>query len=214
MPPRRQSGITRESEPSHGDGRGQNERVTQPSSITGRPLTPAPGAPTPELRVARFRSHARRLTWSALVLIAVAGACGYFYGHLPAPIENWMLLTAAAGVVLLLVLLPFLAWWSHVYTITTRRVLERSGVFGTRRRELHHVRGYTVREHRGILQRMWGTGTLTLSNGVDEPMRLKNIPHIGLVHEALVDLVEVNQILAHRDAQPLPPGTGEHDPYA
>jgi membrane protein YdbS with pleckstrin-like domain len=187
--------------------------VTQPSSIAGRPLTPAPGAPTPELRVARFRPHARRLTWSALVLIAVAGACGYFYDNLPAPIENWMLLTAAAGVVLLLVLMPFLAWRSHVYTITTRRVIERSGVFGTRTSELHHVRGYTVREHRGPLQRMWRTGTLILSNGMDEPMRLKDVPHVGLVHETLVDQVEVNQILAHRDAQPLPPG-GEHDPRA
>jgi len=164
-----------------------------------------PGAPTPELRVARFRGHARRLTWSAIVLVAVAGAVGYFYGNLPAPFENWMLLTAAAVIVLLLVLLPFLSWWSHIYTITTRRVLERAGMFGTRRRELSHVRGYTVQVRRGILQRMWGAGTLVLSNGVDAPLRLVNIPSVGLVHEALVDQVEVNQILAHRDAQALTP---------
>ena len=59
--------------------------MTQPTSYGGRPLTPAPGAPTPELLVARFRPHARRLAWSALVLIAVAAACGYFYGNLPMP---------------------------------------------------------------------------------------------------------------------------------
>ena len=171
-----------------------------------------PGAPTPELLVARFRRHARRLLWSALVLIAVAGAVGYFYGNLPSPFEDWMLLTAAAVVVVFLVLLPFLAWWTHVYTITTRRVLERSGIVGVRRRELTHVRGYTIVERRGILQRMWRAGTLVLSNGVDEPLRLTNIPGVALVHEALVDQVEVNQILAHRDAQsfssaipPVPP---------
>ncbi|MFB8386160.1 PH domain-containing protein [Microbacterium sp. NPDC055910] len=181
--------------------------MTQPI-YGGRPLTPAPGAPTPELRVARFRPHARRLTWSALVLIAVAGATGYLYNNLPAGYENWMLLTAAAAVVFLLVLLPFLVWWTHVYTITTRRVIERRGVLVTHRRELAHVRGYTIRARRGILQRMWGTGTLVLSNGVDEPLRLVNVPSMALVHEALVDQVEVNQILAHRDAQPpLPPGT-------
>jgi uncharacterized membrane protein YdbT with pleckstrin-like domain len=181
--------------------------MTQPI-YGGRPLTPAPGAPTPELRVARFRGHARRLFWSALVLIAVAGATGYFYGNLPAPFENWMLLTAAAVAIFLFVLLPFLAWWSHVYTITTRRVIERSGMLGVRKRELTHVRGYSIQVRRGILQRMWGAGTLVLTNGIDEPLRLKNIPSIGLVHEALVDQVEVNQILAHRDAQPpLPPGT-------
>jgi uncharacterized membrane protein YdbT with pleckstrin-like domain len=164
-----------------------------------------PGVPTPELRIARFRGHARRLTWSALVLIAVAGAVGYFYGNLPAPLENWMLLTAAAVVVLFLVLLPFLSWWSHVYTITTRRVLERAGVFGVRKRELSHVRGYAIQQRRGLLQRMWGAGTLVLSNGVDQPLRLVNVPSVGLVHEALVDQVEVNQILAHRDAQSYPP---------
>ncbi|MDN3495367.1 PH domain-containing protein [Planococcus sp. APC 4015] len=182
--------------------------MTQPMSYGGRPMTPAPGAPTPELGVARFRTHARRLTWSALILIAVAGAVGYFYGNLPAPFENWMLLTAASVIVLFFVLLPFLAWWSHVYTITTRRVIERTGVFVARRRELSHVRGYTIQVRRGILQRLWRAGTLVLSNGVDAPLRLVNVPTIALVHEALVDQVEVNQILAHRDAQPpLPPGT-------
>ncbi|MHC2999643.1 PH domain-containing protein [Microbacterium sp. HJ5] len=180
--------------------------MTQPISYGGRPMTPVPGAPTPELRVARFRGHARRLTWSALVLIAVAGAVGFFYGNLPAPLENWMLLAGAAAIILLLVVLPFLSWWAHVYTITTRRVLERSGVFGARRRELDHVRGYAIQVRRGLLQRMWGAGTLTLTNGVDAPLRLVNVPSVELVHEALVDQVEVNQILAHRDAQPpLPP---------
>lgn len=180
--------------------------MTHPTSFAGRPAMPAPGAPTPELRVARFRGHARHLVWPTLVLIGVGGACGFFYGNLPAPFENWMLLTAAAVVVFLLVLLPFLRWWSHVYTITTRRVIERSGVLATRRRELSHVRGYTIAERRGLMQRMSGAGTLLLSNGVDEPLRLKNIPGVALVHEVLVDQVEVNQILAHRDAQPLPSG--------
>lgn len=161
---------------------------------------PPPGSPAQELRVARFRGHARRLGWSALVLIAVAGACGYFYGNLPAPLENWMLLTAAAAVVFFLVVLPLSVWWSRVYTVTTRRVMSRAGLFAVRRHELDHVRGYTIQLRRGLLQRMWGAGTLTLSNGVDEPLRIVNVPSAVLVHETLVDQVEVAQILAHREA--------------
>ena len=176
-----------------------------PIGYGGRPLTPAPGVAAPELRIARVRGHARRLACSALVLIAVAGAVGYFAGNLPAPFQDWMLFAAAAVVVLLLVLLPFLSWWSRSYTITTRRVIARSGVLVVRRRELTHVRGYTIEVRRGILQRLWRTGTLVLSDGVDQPLRLENVPHVALVHEALVDQVEVNQILAHRDAQPGPP---------
>ena len=181
--------------------RPHNERVTQPSSFGGRPRTPAPGAPAPELRIARLRAHARRLFWSALVLIGVSGATAYFYDNLPAPFENWMLLTAAAAAVLLLVIVPFLVWLSHTWTITTRRVIERSGLFGGRRREISHVRGYAIQMRRGILQRLWGAGTLSLSNGVEPPLRLKNVPSAVLVHETLVDQVEVNQILAHRDSQ-------------
>jgi membrane protein YdbS with pleckstrin-like domain len=177
------------------------ESMTQPTSIGGRPLTPAPGTPTPELRIARIRPHARRLLWSALVLIAVAGATGYFFDNLPSPFENWMLIAAAAVVVFLLVVLPFAVWRSHVYLLTTERVIERRGVVVTHRRELTHARGYTITLRRGILQRLWGTGTLILSNGVEAPLLLRNIPRPRLVHEVLIDQVEVNQILAHRDGQ-------------
>ena len=63
------------------------------------------------------------------------------------------------------------------------------------------MRGYTIAVRRGILQRMWGAGTITLSNGVDTSLRLADVPTVTLVHETLVDQIEVNQILAHRDAQ-------------
>lgn len=150
--------------------------------------------------MARTRRHARRLFWSALVVIAVAGAAGYFHGNLPAPFEDWMLIVAASVVVFLLAFLPFLAWWTHTYTITTRRVIERSGIFTRRARELSHVRGYAITERRGILQRMWRTGSLSLDDGMDRPLVIRDIPQVRLVHEVLVDQVEVNQILAHRDA--------------
>lgn len=147
-----------------------------------------------------------------LILLAVAGAAGYFYNNLPADYENWMLLTAAAAVIFLFALLPFLAWWSHTYTVTTQRVIERSGIFGRHYRELTHVRGYAITLRRGILQRMWRTGSLHLANGVDAPIVIRNIPRVDLVHEALVDQVEVNQILAHRDAQTIP-GTEQAEPF-
>jgi len=175
--------------------------MTQPTSIGGRPLTPAPGTPTPELRIARIRPHARRLFWSALVLIVVAGAAGYLYGNLPAPFENWMLIAAAALIVFLLAVLPFATWWAHVYTLTTERVIERRGILVAHRRELSHARGYTITLRRGLLQRIWRTGTLVLDGGIGEPLRLRNIPMTVLVHEVLVDRVEVSQILAHRDGQ-------------
>ena len=52
--------------------------------------------------------------------------------------------------------------------------------------------------------RIAGSGTLILSNGVDAPMRMTRVPQVALVHEVLIDQVEVNQILAHRDGQAPP----------
>ena len=184
--------------------------MSQPTAYPGRPRTPAPGAVAPELVIARIHRHARRLFWPAIVLIAAAGATGYFSGNLPEPFEDWMLWAAAALVVLLLVVLPYLRWFSHTYTVTTRRVIERSGLVNRRRTDIPHARGYTISERRGPLQRMWGSGTLTLANGVDEPVRLVDIPYVRLVHETLSDQVEVSQILAHRDSHSVPiAGSGE-----
>lgn len=164
-------------------------------------MMPPPGAPAEELLIARFRGHARGLFWSALLLIAVFGATAYFYDNLPAGFENWMLLAAAALIVLVGVVIPYAVWASRTYTITTRRVILRQGLGARQRREVSHVRGYTIGVRRGILQRLWGAGTITLSNGVDAPLRLVNVPNVTLVHETLADQIEVNQILAHRDAQ-------------
>lgn len=162
---------------------------------------PPPGAQTEELLIARFRGHARRLFWSALVLIAAFGATAFFYGNLPAGLENWMLLTAAGLLVLFLVVVPYTVWFSRSTTVTTRRVIAHHGIGARQRREMSHARGYTIAVRRGPLQRLWGAGNITLSNGVDAPLRLPNVPNVTLVHETLADQIEVGQILAHRDAQ-------------
>ncbi|EQM75281.1 hypothetical protein L687_18850 [Microbacterium maritypicum MF109] len=170
-------------------------------TLGGRPLMPPPGTPSEELLIARFRSHARRLFWSALVLIATFGATAYFFGNLPAGFEDWMLLAAAGALLLFAVVLPFIVWYSRSTIVTTRRVIVRQGIGSRRRHEMSHARGYTIAVRRGPLQRLWGSGTITLSNGVDAPLRLPNVPNVTLVHETLADQIEVGQILAHRDAQ-------------
>lgn len=162
---------------------------------------PPPGAPAEELLVARLRSHARRLFWPAALLVATVGVTAYLYDNLPEGYENWMLLAGAGIIVLLLVVMPFLFWISRTFTITTRRVIVREGLGSRRRREVAHMRGYSISIRRGPLQRVWGAGTITLSDGADEPVRLVNVPMASLVHEVLADQIEVNQILAHRDAQ-------------
>ncbi|MDR6866294.1 membrane protein YdbS with pleckstrin-like domain [Microbacterium resistens] len=176
--------------------------MTQPVGLGGRPMMPPPGAPPAEERlIARFHGSARHLFWSALVLIAVAGATAYFFGNLPAPFADWMLLAAAGALIILVVIVPFAVWLSRSYVVTTRRVIVKHGVGTRNRREMSHARGYTIAVRRGLLQRMSGAGTVVLTNGVDAPLRLAGVPYAALLHETLADQVEVGQILAHRDAQ-------------
>jgi membrane protein YdbS with pleckstrin-like domain len=181
-------------------------------NLTGRPATP-PTAPAPELLVARVRGHAKRLAWPALLLIAIAGATGYFAGNLPAPFETWMLFAADAVLIVAGVLAPFLLWLSRTYTITTRRVIATQGFLARSRTELSHTRGYTVALRRGVLQRMWGAGTLTLSDGISPPLIMRNVPDATLLHEVLADQVEMSQIQAHRDSQGFSVGHGQQQPH-
>ncbi len=162
---------------------------------------PPPGAPTEERLIARFHRNARHLFWSALVLIVVSGATAYFYDNLPAPFTNGMLLAAAGLIVLIAVVVPFLIWLSHSYSVTTRRIIAHNGIGARRSQEMSHARGYTITVRLGLFQRMWGAGTVTLTNGVDAPLRLVDISTVSLVHETLADQIEVGQILAHRNAQ-------------
>lgn len=152
----------------------------------------------PEYLIARFRSHARRLFWSALVLVATAGAVGYFLGNLPEGFSDWMLLAAAAAVVLLLVLIPFIVWFSRSYIVTTQRVIVSHGVGARNRTELSHARGYAISVRRGLVQRLWGAGTITLDDGHGTAVQLRDVPSVSLVHETLADQLEIRQILAHR----------------
>ena len=72
---------------------------------------PPPGTPSEELLIARFRSHARRLFWSALVLIATFGATGYFFGNLPWIKQN--LSVVIVGIIAVSLLPVFIGWLQH-----------------------------------------------------------------------------------------------------
>lgn len=154
-----------------------------------------------ELIVVRLRAQPRRLFWPALFLILIAGACGFFFNNLPAPFTNTLMFVVAAVLVLLLVIFPWWVWMRRRYIITTRRVIVRSGAFRRDYYELSHLRGYQMTLRRGPLQRLSGSGTITLDNGVDEPVKLRSVRDVSLVYETLNDQLERNQIIAHRHAQ-------------
>jgi membrane protein YdbS with pleckstrin-like domain len=153
-----------------------------------------------ELRIATFRRGAELLVFPAILLIAVAGATGYLYTNLPDPYEDWMLLAAAGGLVLVAVVLPWWVWASRTYILTTRRIIVARGLLIRRRSELLHATGYGIEVVRGPVQRLFGRGTLILSSGGVE-LALKGVHSPRRVRATLSDQIEICQILAHRQAQ-------------
>ncbi|TPW78122.1 PH domain-containing protein [Schumannella soli] len=111
---------------------------------------------------------------------------------------------AAAGVLAIVgVLVPLLRWLSRSYTITTRRIVIRSGFLVRTRQELLHSRGYDVTVRRSGGQLLGKSGDILVNTGLDAPVRLRDVPHAALVQEALQDLMErsLNPVAARRQQE-------------
>ena len=158
-------------------------------------LTEGYGVPPAERVVARLRQHARRMFWPSIALIAICGAAAY----LGSAFGGWVALAIWAGALLLaifLFLLPLGSWLTTRYTVTTRRLIVRSGLFVRERRELLHSRGYTVTLRTSWLQSLFRSGTIVIG-GVDQKAvaQLRDVPRAEVVTEALHDLMENSQRL-------------------
>lgn len=154
----------------------------------------------PESVVARLRPHGRALFWPTVALLVVVAATAYFYGRFPDRWENLALLAVAALATLLLFLLPLVRWLGNNYTITTRRVILRSGFFVRVRQELLHSRAYDVTVRRTGLQSVFRSGNVQINTGLEHPVVLRDVPSADLVQAALHDLMEANQsmVATHR----------------
>lgn len=139
--------------------------------------------------VARFHSSGRRLILPAIATIAACAGTGFLAGRMPEPWEVSAVLVAGALLVFGLGIVPFVLWSSRVYTVTTRRIVVRSGFVVRARQEVLLTRGFDVTLRRGPLQLLAGSGDIVLETGGD-PLVLRDAPSAKLVQAALADLVE------------------------
>lgn len=153
------------------------------SQAAGRPAVPA------ERVIVRIRRHARVLIIPALLLIATAGGAAYALAALREPWQQLAVLGATLAIVLLGSFLPFLSWLTRRTTITTRRIILRSGVFVRLRQELLHSRGYDVTVRRSWAQSAFGSGDVRINTGHDHPVVLRDVPKPQLVQVALHELM-------------------------
>ena len=162
-----------------------------------------PTSPEAERIIASLRPHARALFWPSLVLIASVGAGSYFVGQFAEEWQNALVAGTAIGLVVLLWLLPTLAWLAKRYVITTRRIVLRHGLFVRTRQELLHSRGYDLTVRQTALQSMFRSGDIEINTGLERPIVLRDVPSADLAQSALHDLMEqsLNPVAARRQQE-------------
>jgi len=128
--------------------------------------------------------------WPSVLLVALAGAAGYFGMWFPEEWENAAVLALAGVIAIVGWLVPLLRWLSRHYTITTRRIVVRSGILVRTRQEVLHSRGYSTTVRSGAGQRLFRTGDIIVRAGLDPTLVLRDVPSVDLVHDTLHDLLE------------------------
>jgi membrane protein YdbS with pleckstrin-like domain len=157
---------------------------------------------TPETVVARMRPHGRALFWPTLALALIAGATSYFFGRFPLDWENLALLAIAALLVLLLWGAPLVRWLGRNCTITTRRIILRSGILIRARQEVLLSRIHDVTVRKNGLQTVFGSGDVHINSGSGNPLVLRDVPKADLVQAALHDLMEATDLVGDGGVTP------------
>lgn len=140
------------------------------------------------------RTHWKALVLPVVVLLVVCGLAGFVLALLPGGGSHVPLMWAVIAVTVLVVgwftLRPFLVWVSASYTITNRRLINRSGVFTRIGRDIPLYRINDVSYERGVLDRMLGCGTLVISDASEQGQSiLPDVPQVERVQLTLTDLL-------------------------
>jgi uncharacterized membrane protein YdbT with pleckstrin-like domain len=113
----------------------------------------------------------------------------------------WIAIAAVAGILLVwLAVIPFLAWRTTHYVLTTHRVLIRTGILHHRGRDIALTRINDVSFEQTLWDRIIGAGTLMVeSAGESGQQVLRNVPHSDRVQQAINRLIEEDHERRTRD---------------
>lgn len=138
--------------------------------------------------------------WRALVvplgLVPVVIGVGSFLAAIvpDGSAQKWLRLAILVIAVVVLVwfsLLPWLRWVSRHYVVTTNRIVLREGIVARNGRDIPLNRVNDVTFSHGIVERMFGSGTLVVeSAGERGQVVLSDVPHVERVQRTVYDLVQ------------------------
>lgn len=141
--------------------------------------------------VTTTRPHARVLVWPVVALMVFSGMVGVGLAMVPPEHRPWgqqVVASVCAVLCLVFVVLPVLRWATTSTTLTTRRLIVRSGWLRRINRDLPLNRVVDVAYTRKAGDLLFGSGTLLLTTVAGSRFRLDNLPRIKAMQQAVSEL--------------------------
>lgn len=135
------------------------------------------------------RTHPKQIFVPVLILIVLLAVAGFLSAKVSGAglIAVWVV---AAVLAIAVVLRPVLVWLTATYTVTDRRLLTRTGVITRRGHDIPLNRISDVSSDRGLLDRMFGCGTLIVSDASTQGrVALPDVPQVEKRQLQLSDLL-------------------------
>ena len=128
------------------------------------------------------RTHPKALIGPAMILIVVVAAVLVAAGMTDSTVLGAVAGAVAAGIVVWFVLRPFIDWLTTTYTFTNRRFIKRSGLIAKEGRTIPLNRISGVDFEIGVIDRIFGCGTLIVSDAsTNGRVLLDDIPRVEQV---------------------------------
>lgn len=147
-----------------------------------------------EHEVMTMRTHVKVLVLPVLLLLVCCGVAGFLLAVSrdagQAGVLRIVIVVTAVVLIVWWVLLPFVRWLAHTYTITNRRLVEQTGILTRAGRIIPWSRVNDVGFEKHLNDRIFGSGTLIIHDASEQTgLRLHDVPHVEDVHRTLTDLV-------------------------
>ena len=157
-----------------------------------------------EVVVRHMHTHIKTLLPAINIesILVIAAAVGSFF--VPENARYWALATIWIAVLVLsipLIVIPWIKWSSTTYTVTTKRVITRTGIFTRTGHDLPLTRISDIQIEKNFDDRFFGCGTLALQTSADDPLLLHDVPKVETVQVEISNLL-FNDIKGAIDADP------------
>lgn len=130
-----------------------------------------------------------------IVTLGVGGWLASLAQDLGSPWESVALIALAVVAVILicwLFLAPLIRWRTTHFVVTTDRIMTREGVIKRVGLDIPLTRINSVQFEHGLIDRLFGCGTLVVESASEEPLRFDDIPHVEQVHTLIYREVNDN----------------------